>query len=65
MAKVIRDHFVMTEDIEYFCKGLELWFDIEKFLKISRVEDEAVYPSLIMKFKTDLSKFINVINTHF
>ena len=27
------------------------------FLKISRVKDEAVYPSLIMKFKTDLSEF--------
>ena len=26
-------------------------------MKILRVEDEAVYPSLIMKFKTDLRKF--------
>ena len=51
VAKVMRDNLVMTEDIEYLCKALELWCDIESFLKISTVKDEESYPSLIDKFK--------------
>ena len=57
VAKVIRDNFVMTEDIEYLCQGLELWYDLESFLKISTVKDESSFPSLINNFKTNLSKF--------
>ena len=40
VAKLMGDNLVMTDDIEYLCKGLELWFDIESFLKISTVKDE-------------------------
>ena len=47
----------MTEDIEYLCQGLELWHDLESFLKISTVKDESSFPSLINNFKTNLSKF--------
>ena len=57
VAKLMRDNLVMTEDIEYLCKGLELWFDIESFLKISTVKDEESYPALIDKFKKNLIEF--------
>ena len=57
VAKVMRDNLVMTEDIEYLCKALELWCDIESFLKISTVKDEESYPSLIDKFKKNLVDF--------
>ena len=57
VAKLIRDNFVITDDIEYLCKGLELWFDIESFLKISTIENETSYPSLIDEFKTNLTEF--------
>ena len=43
VAKLMRDNLVMTEDIEFLCKGLELWCDIESFLKISIVKDEESY----------------------
>ena len=57
MAKLMRDNLVMTKDIEYLCKGLELWCDMESFLKISKVKDEESYPSLINKFKKNLIDF--------
>ena len=57
VAKLMRDNLVMTEDIECLCKGLELWCDIESFLKLSKVEDEESHPSLIDKFKKNLIAF--------
>ena len=51
IAKLMRDNLVMTKDIEYLCIGLELWCEMESFLKISKVKDEESYPSLIDKFK--------------
>ena len=57
VAKLMRDNLVMTEDIEFLCKGLELWCDIESFLKVSTVKDKESYPSLIDKFKKELIEF--------
>ena len=57
IAKLIRENFVNTEDIEYLCKGLELWFSIESFLKISTVDDESTYPLLINEFQTNVKEF--------
>lgn len=57
VAKLMRDNLVMTEDIEYLCKGLELWCDIESFLKMSTLKDKESYQSLIDKLKKELNKF--------
>ena len=57
IAKLMRDNLVMTKDIKHLCKGLELWFEIESFLKISKVRDEESHPSLIDKFKKNLIAF--------
>ena len=53
----MRDNLVMTKDIKHLCKGLELWFEIESFLKISKVRDEESCPSLINEFKKNLIAF--------
>ena len=65
IAKLMRDNLVMTKDIKHLCKVLELWCDIESFLKISKVRDEESHPSLIDKSKSDSIEFVIVVNTHF
>ena len=47
----------MTDAIKSFCYALDLWFDIEAFLKVARVGSD--YQTTIDKFVDNLSKFYN------
>ena len=59
VANILRENLEMTDEITSVCRALDLWYEIERFLKISKVgsKNKDEYPTMINQFVSHVSEF--------